>query len=350
MVTIGIDPHKQTHSGVAVDPLGVRGRAADRRRSARRVRSAVGVGRKLDAERVWVIEDVRHVSGVVGAVFDRSRRDGRPAPAAVDGQRPPRGPRAREVRSDRRAGDRPRRAARGHRDAADRAAGRRRSSRSGCWRCIANGWSTRRTRMINELRWQLHDLWPDWEIPKRVLIQPGWQTKVTATPAARRADGPGPDRARHDPPDPRTDPHDHRALRGARRPRRAGRARSCSPRRARGADRGQADRRDRRHRPLQPATRNSRGSPAARRSPSHLDAPIATASIQAATASSTTRSTCSRSPRSATTPRPRSTSPSNAPTARPTREAIRCLKRHLVRRVYNLLHDPNSVPTTVCLT
>ncbi|MEO8968424.1 MAG: hypothetical protein ABI355_12325 [Solirubrobacteraceae bacterium] len=30
-----------------------------------------------------------------------------------------------------------------------------------------------RTRLINELRWQLHDLWPKWEIPKRVLIQPG---------------------------------------------------------------------------------------------------------------------------------------------------------------------------------
>ena len=35
-----------------------------------------------------------------------------------------------------------------------------------------------RTRLINELRWQLHDLWPEWEIPKRVLIQPGSQTKV----------------------------------------------------------------------------------------------------------------------------------------------------------------------------
>ena len=32
------------------------------------------------------------------------------------------------------------------------------------------------------------------------------------------------------------------------------------------------------------------------------------------------------------------------------REAIRSLKRHLVRRVYHLLHDPNSVPTTICLT
>jgi transposase len=32
------------------------------------------------------------------------------------------------------------------------------------------------------------------------------------------------------------------------------------------------------------------------------------------------------------------------------KEAIRCLKRHLVRRIYHLLKDPNSVPTTVCLT
>ena len=32
------------------------------------------------------------------------------------------------------------------------------------------------------------------------------------------------------------------------------------------------------------------------------------------------------------------------------REAIRSLKRHLVRRVYYLLHDPDRVPTTLCLT
>ena len=32
------------------------------------------------------------------------------------------------------------------------------------------------------------------------------------------------------------------------------------------------------------------------------------------------------------------------------REAIRSLKRHLVRRVYQLLRDPNQVPITICLT
>jgi transposase len=35
-----------------------------------------------------------------------------------------------------------------------------------------------RTRLSNELRWQPHDLWPDWEIPAKALTQPGWQTKV----------------------------------------------------------------------------------------------------------------------------------------------------------------------------
>ena len=35
-----------------------------------------------------------------------------------------------------------------------------------------------RTRLINELRWQLHDLWPDWLLAKRVLIHPAWQVKV----------------------------------------------------------------------------------------------------------------------------------------------------------------------------
>ena len=31
------------------------------------------------------------------------------------------------------------------------------------------------------------------------------------------------------------------------------------------------------------------------------------------------------------------------------REATRCLKRHLVWRIYNLLSDPSAIPQTVCL-
>ena len=32
------------------------------------------------------------------------------------------------------------------------------------------------------------------------------------------------------------------------------------------------------------------------------------------------------------------------------KEAIRSLKRHLVRRIYHLLKDPATTPTTLCLT
>ena len=37
-----------------------------------------------------------------------------------------------------------------------------------------------RTRLSNELRWQLHDLWSEWEIPTKAVGQPGWQTKIKA--------------------------------------------------------------------------------------------------------------------------------------------------------------------------
>ncbi|MEO8968425.1 MAG: transposase [Solirubrobacteraceae bacterium] len=60
---VGIDPHKQTHCGVAVNLLGVQ--LSQRHVAARRdgFGQLLRWGRELDAERVWVIEDVRHVSG-----------------------------------------------------------------------------------------------------------------------------------------------------------------------------------------------------------------------------------------------------------------------------------------------
>ena len=35
-----------------------------------------------------------------------------------------------------------------------------------------------RTALINDLRWGLHDLWPELEIPPRALIRRGWQERV----------------------------------------------------------------------------------------------------------------------------------------------------------------------------
>jgi transposase len=177
MVTIGIDPHKQTHAGVAVDALGVQ--VAQRTVAARRT----GFGqllewaRALDAERVWVIEDVRHVSGSLERfLIDRGETVVRLSPRLMANAR-------QGVRE------------RGKSDPIDALAIARAALREGVEtlptarlagaeleiRLLAlhrERLVDARTRMINELRWQLHDLWPDWEIPKRVLIRPTWQIKI----------------------------------------------------------------------------------------------------------------------------------------------------------------------------
>jgi len=178
MVRIGIDPHKQTHSGVAVDALGVQ--VAQRTVAARRegFGQLLGWGRKLDGERVWVIEDVRHVSGGLERfLIDRGETVVRLPPRLM---------------AEARQGVRER----GKSDPIDALAIARAALREGVQtlptaRLAGVELEIRqlalhrerlvdtRTRLINELRWLLHDLWPEWEIPKRVLIQPGWQTKIT---------------------------------------------------------------------------------------------------------------------------------------------------------------------------
>jgi transposase len=178
MVTIGIDPHKQTHTGVAVDGLG--SETAQRTVAARRegFGQMLDWGRKLDSERVWVIEDVRHVSGSLERfLLDRGETVVRLPPRLM---------------ADARRGMRER----GKSDPIDALAIARAALREGIdtlptarlagpeleirllglhrERLVAS-----RTRMINELRWQLHNLWPDWELPPKAVIHPAWQTKIT---------------------------------------------------------------------------------------------------------------------------------------------------------------------------
>ena len=177
MVTIGIDPHKQTHTGVAVDQLGVQ--IAQRTAAARceGFGQLLEWGRKLDGEQVWVIEDVRHVSGALERfLIDRGETVVRLAPRLMANAR-------QGVRE------------RGKSDPIDALAIARAALREGIdklptarlagveleIRLLAlhrERLVGTRTRLINELRWQLHDLWPDWEIPKRVLVHPGWQIKI----------------------------------------------------------------------------------------------------------------------------------------------------------------------------
>src|ERR1039457_1982401 len=169
MVTIGIDPHKQTHTAVAVNALGVQ--IAQRQVAARRegFGQLLEWARKLDSERVWVIEDVRHVSGGLERfLIDRGETVVRLPPRLMADAR-------RGVRE------------RGKSDPIDALAIARAALRGGLdtlpvtllagpeleIRLLAlhrDRHVDSRTRLINELRWQLHDLWPEWEIPKRSMI------------------------------------------------------------------------------------------------------------------------------------------------------------------------------------
>jgi len=52
-----------------------------------------------------------------------------------------------------------------------------------------------RTRLINDLRWQLHDMWPEFEIPARALITARLTGTRRRAPGPRRAEHTGADRA-----------------------------------------------------------------------------------------------------------------------------------------------------------
>jgi transposase len=348
MVTIGIDPHKQTHCAVAVDGLG--GELAQRTAPARRTGfgQLLDWGRKLDSERVWVIEDVRNVSGSLERfLLDRGETIVRLPPRLM---------------ADLRRGARER----GKSDPIDALAIARAALREGVEtlptarldgpeleirllglhreRLVAS-----RTRLINELRWQVHDLWPEWEIPAKALVHPSWQTKVT------------------------------RRLRGAQPTVRVRIARDMI-RRIRELTRTIT------------ALQDELADLVAQTAPQLLAeteigivlaakfiGEIAGINRFSSDAQLARMAGCAPIPASSgRTARHRLDSGGNRQlnhafhllaftkirydpqtavyiakqraNGNTKREAIRCLKRHLVRRIYNVLRAPNSVPTTVCLT
>jgi transposase len=168
MVTIGVDPHKDTHSAVAVDGFG--------RQVADRTRPAVTDGfgdllvwaRELDNERRWVIEDCRHVSGP----FERFLLDH----GEIVIRLPP------HLMAAARRGVRER----GKSDPLDALAVARAALQEGLetlptarlaeaeleLRLLSlhrQRLVRQRTALINDLRWHVHDLWPELKIPTRSL-------------------------------------------------------------------------------------------------------------------------------------------------------------------------------------
>jgi transposase len=178
MIVIGADTHKQSHAVGAVHAATGRAIADKTVKAQRRSFEDVLVwARGLDGERVWAIEDCRHVSGALERfLLKRGEQVVRIAPKLVAGAR-------RSARE------------RGKSDAIDAVSIARAALREGLdtlpiarlagpelevrllvdhrERLVAQ-----RTQLINDLRWHLHDLWPALEIPARALTAGRWQDRV----------------------------------------------------------------------------------------------------------------------------------------------------------------------------
>jgi transposase len=178
MIVIGTDTHKRSHTAGAVSEATGRELAdvtvaAKRRSFDDLLRWARGLG----PQRTWAIEDCRHVSSSLERfLVARGERVVRVAPKLT----------ARDRRNARE---------RGKSDRIDAVAVARAAIREGLdtlpaaqlegpelevrllvdhrERLIAQ-----RTALINDLRWQLHDLWPELDIPDRALITARWQDRV----------------------------------------------------------------------------------------------------------------------------------------------------------------------------
>jgi transposase len=178
MIVIGADTHKSTHTVVAVDAA-----TGELRGDKTAVARRVGFGELLvwararDTGRVWAIEDCRHVSGGLERfLIARGETVVRVAPKLMA-----------QTRSSARQ--------RGKSDGIDALAVARAAIAEGPDRLPAARLDgaeleirllvdhrerlvSQRTALINDLRWHLHDLWPELEIPLRALDQAGWQIKI----------------------------------------------------------------------------------------------------------------------------------------------------------------------------
>jgi len=185
MIVIGADTHKRSHTIAAVNET--TGRViADRTLATTHgaFEDALRWARRLDdRDRVWANEDCRHVSGALERfLLARGERVIRVPPKLMAGARDA----ARE---------------RGKSDAIDAVAIARAAIREGLdtlpvaqlagpeldVRLLVDHRERlvgQRTALINDLRWQLHDLWPEDDVPSRALITGRWQDRVARRLAA----------------------------------------------------------------------------------------------------------------------------------------------------------------------
>ena len=180
MIVIGTDTHKATHTGGAVDAA--TGRALAELTARARTggfEELLMWARTLAPERVWAIEDCRQVSGAFERfLVKRGERTVRIAPKHMAGARKS----ARE---------------RGKSDSIDAFAIARAALREGIETLPTAHLDERaleirllcdhredlvsdRSEDQQRLRWHLHDLWPELEIPAGALDRDKWLAKVSA--------------------------------------------------------------------------------------------------------------------------------------------------------------------------
>src|SRR4051794_9532951 len=180
MVVIGADTHKRSHTLAAVEAAS--GRLLAEQTVAARRRSFEALltwARGHGGERVWAIEDCRHVSGALERfLLAHGEAVVRVAPKLTGRERNT----ARE---------------RGKSDVIDAVAIARAALREGLEKLPAAQLAgpeldvrllvdhrerlvAQRTALSNDLRWHLHDLWPETVIPPRALVARGWQMRVAA--------------------------------------------------------------------------------------------------------------------------------------------------------------------------
>src|SRR3954451_19004700 len=178
MIVIGSDPHKSSHTFAAVDAVtgALRGTLTVAATVAG-AEQALRWARGLDRERVWAIEDCRHVSGRLERdLLARGERTVRVAPKLMAGAR-------RSARE------------RGKSDPIDATAVARVAVREGVDRLPgahldAGALEIRlvldhhddlvadRSDEQRRLRWHLHDLFEDLDIPAGALDREIWLTRV----------------------------------------------------------------------------------------------------------------------------------------------------------------------------
>ena len=179
MIVIGSDPHKRNHCFAAADAATGELRSSEAvAASGAGFERALGWGRSLGQQRVWAIEDCRHVSGRLERfLVARGERVVRVAPKLMAGQR----------RSSRQAGKS---------DPIDALAVARAALREGVASLPAAYLDERaleikllldhredlvreRTQVQGRLRWHLHDLWGEDGVPAGGLDRAKWLDRLS---------------------------------------------------------------------------------------------------------------------------------------------------------------------------